>query len=123
MAQRGRNSSAALQLPGVVPGRRLAAPADLTPNQRAVWERVVRCRPADWFDAATRDLLACYCRHAVEVSRLSAQIEALAPDATSSANRLVFYERLLALRAREGRELVNTARQLRLTPQSLLRAD
>ena len=89
-------------------------------DQAAIWRRVVAARPADWFDGGSLDTLKAYVRSAAEAERISARIDALAPDALATADGIVVMDRLLAMRNREAAAMINAARQLRLNPQALM---
>src|SRR5215213_9127947 len=123
MTQRGRRSIASLAVVTRIPGQRLPPPRGMPPDQAAIWRRVVAARPAEWFDGGSLDTLAAYCRHAADLARISARLDAMGPDALTAPDGIVVYDRLLAMRARETRGVISTARQLRLNPQALYRAD
>src|SRR3712207_5398655 len=119
MTQRGRKSIASLAVVTRLPGQRLSPPRGMAPEAAAIWRRVVAARPADWFDGGSLDTLAAYCRHAAELARISARIDALGPDALATPDGIVLLDRLLAMRSRETGAVIGTARQLRLNPQAL----
>src|SRR6266853_3008173 len=85
MAKRGRRSDAMLTLvpPGSGSGGGLVleiprqrAPAELTDEQAAVWNRVTASQPADHFKK-DEDNLVQYCRHVIRARRFAEMIEAL----------------------------------------------
>ena len=123
MAQRGRKSAASLAVVAQIPGSRRPAPADLTPEQAEVWRQVVASRPANWFDDGSASILAVHCRHVVEMRRLSAEIDRFGPDDLRHKGEFGLYKQMLVLRAQETAAIISTARQLRLTQQSLYRHD
>ena len=63
MDQRGRKSSAEVTtLRPAVPGERLPAPTELTPEQAQIWRDVTETKPAEWFQPDTAPILIEYCQ-------------------------------------------------------------
>ena len=112
-----RKSAAALSIaPVSEPGRRLPPPADLTADERALWEAVTESKPADWFDADSAPVLKEYVRASVTCDRLSVAVNrALSSGDLVEAAQA---EKLLLSRDREARRTTNIATKLRLTQQS-----
>lgn len=117
MEQRGRKSAASLTVisgDGVVSVGR-PEPMGLTPEQGEVWRKVVNRLPADWFPAETLPLLAQYCRHVVEASRLASMVDQLTSKGQFD---LGDYDLLLRMQEREGRAASSLATRMRLTQQA-----
>lgn len=124
MAERGRKSAASLQIAsGGAIATRLAPPASLSPAQKAVWLTVVNSKPADWFGDEHGPLLAQYCRHKVQADIVAQQLENFDPAWLADDDGLKRYNRLLAMNERESRAMTALLRTMRLTQQSLIRAD
>ena len=123
MAQRGRKSAASLAVISPIPGARRPPPPDLSPEEAMIWRRVVASRPADWFDDGSASILAQHCRHSAAADLLSVRLARFLPEDLEDREARSLYKGLLTLRAQETREIVNTARQLRLTQQSLYRPE
>jgi hypothetical protein len=123
MSQRGRKSAASLSVAPVALEQRLPPQAGLTPAQKAVWVSVVNCRPADWFSDAHSGLLAQYCRHKVQSDIVAGQLEEFDPDWLADDEGLKRFDKLGAMLERETRSMNTLMRAMRITQQSLLRAD
>lgn len=124
MAERGRKSAASLQVAGTESlTNRIGPPPSLSPAQKAVWVSVVNSRPADWFGEEHGPMLAQYCRHKVQADIIAQQLEAFNPAWLADEEGLKRYDRLLAMNERESRAMTSLLRNMRLTQQSLIRAD
>lgn len=123
MNQRGRKSAASLTVAEVSTDTRLAPPVTLTSPEKAVWVRVVNSRPADWFGDHNISDLVQYCRHTVQSDIVAQQIANFDPEWMGDEDGLKRYDKLLAMQERESRAINAAARSLRLTNQSLIRAD
>jgi hypothetical protein len=132
MKQRGRRSAASLL---VVPAAveqipRQRPPAELTREQAAIWNAIVRAEPADWFPAPTRPVLVQYCRHIVAARRAAEMIKALEASiaemsAVDGANQFAItlsaseeFDRLLKMQERESRVIASLATKMRITQQA-----
>jgi hypothetical protein len=105
-------------------------PAELTREQAAVWNAIVRAEPADWFSASTRPVLVQYCRHIVAARRAAEMIKALEASITTmsavdGANPLAItlsaaeeFDRLLKMQERESRVIASLATKMRITQQA-----
>ena len=102
---------------------RLPPPADLTPAQRHAWLTVVNSRAADWFSPEHEALLKQYVRHKVNSDLLSQQIADFDPKWLADEDGMKRYDKLLGMLARETLALNTMARSMRLTHQSVYRAD
>ena len=124
MAERGKKSVASLAVasPASI-GSRLAPPAGLTPAQQSEWIKVVNARPADWFGRWNAALLTQYCRHKVQSDLIAQQLEAFDPSWLADDDGLKRYDKLSAMFERETRAISALLRSMRLTQQSLIRAD
>ena len=122
MGTRGRTSMASLMVPEdpteMVP--RPDAPYDLTDAEADEWQAVVNAMPADHFMRGNYALLIQYCRHVVAARRLGLLIE-------SSAKQTEFDRKefgvLLQLQAAESASITRLLRSMRLTQQSVMRAE
>lgn len=124
MAERGKKSIASMSVaaPTGVDSR-LAPPASLTPAQKVAWVTVVNARPADWFGPENAALLVQYCRHKVQSDILAQQLEAFDPAWLLEDEGLKRYDQLSGMVERETRTMNALLRSMRLTQQSLVRAD
>ncbi len=122
MAQRGRQSSAAIAVRRVAPvvsESRIAPPVHMPDAEREVWLQVVNDQPASSFMETHTHLLELYCRHVV-LSRVLAD-ELLNFDRAWLADDdgLKRYDKLLAMHERESRAASSAATRLRITRQSI----
>jgi hypothetical protein len=123
MRQRGRRKSAELTvLPGGL-GTRIGPPPGLSDGQKAIWREIIADEPAEFFaTAATRRLLADYCRHAELADRLSTRIDILMAsddaDVLETSKSIAYLENLTKVRDRELRAGNEKLTKLRLTNQS-----
>jgi len=124
MAERGKRSAASLAIAtptGI--DRRLAPPPVLTDVQKAEWVAVINSRPADWFDDHNASSLIQYCRHKVQADVIAQQIDAFNPAWLADEDGLKRYDKLTQLQERETRTINALLRSMRLTQQSLVRAE
>ena len=126
MKQRGRQSSAALEIVPIAPldrAERLKPPHDLTDEETEVWAAVVNSEPADWFSPSTGPLLAQYARHVIHARRVAQLLEKalsdIDPETKQPTLNVADYDRLLKMAERESRAMTTIATKLRVTPQSL----
>lgn len=124
MAVRGKKSVASLSVasPAGIDSR-LAPPFHLTPAQKAEWVSVVNARPADWFGPEHGAMLTQYCRHKVQSDLIAQQLEEFDPAWLVDDDGLKRFDRLGAMLERETRAINALLRSMRLTQQSLVRAD
>ena len=124
MAQPGRKSAASLSVASPVTAiSRVAPPSGLTDRQRGLWLATVNSKPAEWFGDEHVPMLVEYVRHVETADMLTEQIEGFDPDWLKDDEGLKRLDKLTAMRAREA-ALINTlARSMRLTQQSVYRAD
>lgn len=116
MEGRGRKSAAALSVVSGVFDGRPRPPAELTDAQREIWERTVANEPATFFaTAALQQLLKEYCRHCTSAAKITAMIEACEAAGVPDVKD---YDKLLGMRDRETKAIVDKATKLRLTNQS-----
>jgi hypothetical protein len=122
MMQRGRKSGAAL---AVVPAgnHRLAPVVGLTEGEKTVWLRTVNSRPADWFGSEHVPLLVNYARHCCRADLIDQQMQAFQPEWLEQDSGFKRFERLSKLFRDETNAINVLARAMRLTHQSLYRAD
>lgn len=92
-------------------------------GELSYWLATVNSRPADWFGSEHIPLLVNYCRHACRADILAQSLASFDPAWLMEDEGLKRYERLSKL-ARDESSAVNTlARAMRITHQSLYRAD
>jgi phage terminase small subunit len=105
-----RKSAAALASPGVIRTERLTAPADLNPDERAVFVGIVATVAADHFRPSDLVLLSAYCRAIVREREAS---EHLAHGVVSIDNKLSSW---VTVQAQALKQMMSLARMLKLTP-------
>lgn len=116
-AKRGRKSSASF-LSVVRPVEiveRQQAPEDLTEEEAEIWRVVVSDQPADWFSPSTRPLLSQFCRHTIQARRVAEMIERAVADPEMPVE---YYERLLAMQAKQTGALKILAASMRISQQA-----
>jgi phage terminase small subunit len=122
MGTRGRPSMAALMVPEnpteII--QRPDAPYELTDEEADEWRAVVNTMPAGHFMRGNFALLSQYCRHVIAARRVAQLIEQLARE--KDFNRKEFGA-LLLLQATESATITRLLRSMRLTQQSVLRAE
>ena len=124
MTQPGRKSSASLSVIGVAtPIPRLMPPSVLTDDQRAIWLATVNSKPADWFGDEHIPLLLEYVRHVSTADLLTREIDAFTPEMFANPLELEKLKMLVSMRAREAGCINTFARSMRITQQSIYRAD
>src|SRR5262249_60843437 len=87
---------------------------ELTDEQRAEFERVVACVPAEWFAPGNVAALVQYCRHVIAARRIGEAIELALSEGRGEA-----LDGLLRAQARETRMLLQVMTALRLTPRAV----
>lgn len=115
MGTRGRKSAASLAVVTVMPGQRPEPPEELTTEQAQEWRAIVARMPADWFLQESWPMLANLCRHIVTARKLGHVIDHT--SVPSDIETLREYDKLLGMRDRETKAIVNLSRQLRLSHQ------
>ena len=122
MGARGRKSMAELMVPAALAEviRRPEAPDDITVEQSEEWQAIVNTMPADHFMRGNYPLLAQLCRHIISARRLAQLIDRTA--AQTDLDRKEFGA-LLQLQAAESTMITRLLRAMRLTQQSVMRAE
>ena len=115
MGTRGRKSAASLAVITNIPGQRPEPLEELTNEQAQEWRAIVARMPADWFMQESWPLLANLCRHIVTARKLGKVIDHT--SVPSDIESLREYDKLLGMRDRETKAVVNLSRQLRLSHQ------
>lgn len=119
MKQRGRNATGHLQIaPAVELCPRIAPPAELSEFEAAVWVSVVNTKPAEWFQADTKQLLIAYCKHTSTAAILDDQLDAFKPEWLADTEGLDRYRKLTDMREKQTRALTALSRSMRLTQQA-----
>lgn len=121
MRQRGIRSKAA-ELAVVIPGefgKRPEPPDFLTERQAEIWRETTSSEPTEFFSsAASRGLLADYCRHRESAENVSGIIDTFKPEWLKNGEGVKRYQALLRIRETETTAAMRMARSLRLTNQS-----
>ena len=122
MGARDRKSMAELMVPTtfaeIIP--RPEAPDDLTDEQSEEWHAIVNTMPADHFMRGNFPLLSQLCRHIVASRRIAQLIEQAANEKVLDLKELCT---LLQLQAAESATIIRLSRSMRLTQQSIMRAE
>jgi hypothetical protein len=122
MGARGRKSMAELMVPSALAEVmwRPEAPDDLTVEQSEEWHAIVNTMPADHFMRGNYPLLAQLCRHIVSARRVAHLVERVANEQVLDLKEL---SALLQLQAAESASITRLSRSMRLTQQSIMRAE
>lgn len=124
MKQRGRKSAGKLAVANPVEALpRHAPPESLRAVEAEIWLMVTNALPADWFGRDQLPLLLAYCKHSARAQLLDEQIDAFEPKWLKQDEGLRRYDKLLAMRERETRQITSLARSMRLTQQSRTHKD
>ena len=119
MGTRGRKSTASL-LTGPIQVNRPEPPYSLTDAESDVWRMIVNAMPADHFAPSHFPLLVQLCRHVISSDRVKLLIEQTCGRKQLDCDRLQVQ---LAMQNSESSAIVRLMRSLRLTPQSVYRAE
>lgn len=92
------------------------APKGLPKRQQALWNDIVRSKPADWFDAGSLPILQALVAHIETAERIQVQFADLGD--LSDADALDRLDKLSRLRDRESKAVSTLSAKLRLTQQS-----
>lgn len=96
-----------------VTGAPIDAPTELSIPERALWQKVVNSKPAEWFGPDSVPVLKEYVRAAATCDRLDALVSAAFDGAEGMDLKTV-----LGLRDKEAKRCADLATKLRLTQQS-----
>jgi hypothetical protein len=122
MGTRGRPSMASLMVPTnpteIV--QRPDAPYDLTDEQADEWRAIVNTMPADHFMRGNFALLGQYCRHVIAARRVAQLIGQALEQGEFDRKE---FGALLQLQATESAAITRLLRSMRLTQQSVMRAE
>jgi hypothetical protein len=69
----------------MIPGERMPAPPELSPEQAAIWGKIIAALPQGWVTNGSAHLLKELCRHVDSCDRLSADIERARSEITTLA--------------------------------------
>jgi hypothetical protein len=122
LGSRGRKSIAELMITDSSTGiiNRPDAPYDLTDIESDEWRAIVSSMPPEHFARIHYPMLSQLCRHIVAARRVAQMVEQCARQ--KKLNRVEFAS-LLALQAAESAAIIRLCRSMRLTQQSIYRAD
>ena len=115
MKQRGR-VSASKTLAVTKLGDRHPAPADMPPDQTAIWYEIINRMPSDYFAVQNLPLLAQYCRHTAQATRVAHMIEDHVNGEEFSPGQ---YDLLLKMLTRESASLCSLATKMRISQSAL----
>lgn len=121
MAKRGRRSAASLEITTTLATASPDAPYDLGDDAATVWRTIVDSLPAGFIAGEASDTLAAHCRHVASARFISREIDRFQLDWLKLNTGIDRLNKLLAMRDREVRGMLATARALRLTNQSRYR--
>jgi hypothetical protein len=123
MRQRGRKSLDALLIPagpnGIVPARP-DAPYGLTDNEADIWRQIVNSMAPEHFAASHYPMLSQLCRHCNAANFIGAMLASVYRSKKIDREE---YASLLAMQSQESNAINRLMRALRLTPQSISRAE
>ena len=100
--------------------QRADAPYDLTDEESDEWCAIVGAMPADHFMRGNYALLGQYCRHIVAARRVAQLIESAAKQREFDRKEFGI---LLRVQAAETGSIIRLSRSMRLTQQSVMRAE
>jgi hypothetical protein len=120
MGTRGRKSAAELVIANAILASRPDAPYSLTDAEADEWRAIVASMQPEYFARTHYPMLSQLCRHIVASNRVAQLIESVCRRRKLDRTELTS---LLAMQAAETAAIVRLSRQLRLTHQSLYRAD
>lgn len=123
MQKRGRASSADLAVVRNILDARPQPTDDLNPAQAEIWLQIVNRLPSDWFPRETLPILAAHCRHVTTHRLLSDAIDEYEPAWLAVEGGIERLGKLTAMRDREARGMVATARALRITKAAQTRPE
>lgn len=106
--------------------RRLRAPKDLDPQERALWETTVYSRPAAWFGIEHAQMLREYVRAGALAEKLGCESDEYVKKHRGALTDEVHARaltRIQRLRSEHLRIFTSLARAMRLTHQSRYRAE
>lgn len=96
--------------------KRLRPPAELTPEQKEEFIRVVDSMPADWFAPGHTAALVQYCRHVIMARKVAQVIDAMMLSEDIDPIKI---SELVKRQEAESRIIGKLMTMLRLTPQSI----
>jgi hypothetical protein len=110
-------------VPLAIPSPELAPPAELTPEEAAIWREITGSMPPSWFDSGNAPVLVELCRHIVLSRWLAAELEKMRnADLTAATARgqkqRAIYRQLLQAAREESRLIMMLSTKLRLTNSS-----
>ena len=123
--KRGKESIAELMIPQspVDVVQRPDAPYDLDDDEAAEWRAQVAAMPADHFPRNSFPLLAQLCRHVVTTRRLAQLLQDVMQPKKGETFSVKAYADLLKMQRAESEAIVSLSRSMRLTQQSVVRAE
>ena len=123
MKQSGRKSVSSIGVAPLAVYTRLQPVDGLTDAERREWLTVVNARPADWFGPEHATMLTHYVRHKTISDGLVTQIHNFDPARLADDEGIKRYDALLKMLDRETKQITSLLRSMRMTQQSLIRAE
>lgn len=127
----GRVSEAAKEFAGTAAGERIPAPSGLTKPEAAIWDTLVLEKPASWFTRDNVELLKLYCRSAAQLdwiadriasTKVSIELAEGSNDLEAMGQALLNMTKFQNMEDKYGKNLMNVATKLRMTPQAQISA-
>jgi hypothetical protein len=120
---RGRPKSITNPTAPLIPGQRLPPPAELSPAQSVIWDRVIGGLPQNWVTAASEPLAVQLCRHVDFANRLCRDIEAARSELEALADEPadgLKAEKAKATRVRKARAYLLSLTRMHLSQTSVI---
>ena len=99
------------------------APYNLTDTEAEEWRAIVNSMPAEHFARVHYPMLVQLCRHIVQSNRIAQLIEQCCAKKKGKTFDVDEYDALLGQQSRESSAIIRLQRSMRLTQQSLYRAE
>jgi hypothetical protein len=124
VGSRGRKSMTDLMIDGSTTiVQRPDAPYDLTDAEADEWRAIVNSMPAEHFARVHYPMLVQLCRHKAASNRVAQLVEQCCAKRKGKTFNLNEFDTLSAMQARETSAIIRLQRSMRLTQQSLYRAE
>ena len=124
MAKTGKTSAAALAVVhNVAPIQKIEPPETLDAEHLAEWLTIVNAKPTNFFGKEHAAMLEALCRHIVNAKKIARLLDALVIHPGMTDQELRQLERLQKLHHTQTSAQDRLMRSMRLTHQSIYRAD
>lgn len=106
-----------------IPSLELPPPAELTPEEAAIWREITASMPPSWFDSGNAPVLVELCRHVVSSRWLATELEKMRNAKLTAATahgqkQRAIYRQLSQAAREESRVIMMLSVKLRLTNSS-----